>query len=109
MPADERSPSITRARRSRYSFCGRCVMTLDADTKQVAAVGLAYAISILECAPANWLRPGLLFDPHTLLEQLTDDQPNRAESRASAREEAAEGAHTGTSLSFRHELRKPRR
>jgi hypothetical protein len=43
-------------------------MKLDTETKQVAAVGLAYGISILERAPANWLRPALLFDLHTLLE-----------------------------------------
>jgi hypothetical protein len=59
-------------------------MTLDTDTKQVAAVGLAYAISILERAPANWLPPGLLFDLHTLLEQLTDDEPNPAPKVARA-------------------------
>jgi hypothetical protein len=53
-------------------------MTLDTDTKRVAAVGLAYGISILERTPANWLRPGLLFDLHSLLEQLTDDEPNPA-------------------------------
>jgi hypothetical protein len=46
-------------------------MTLDTEAKQVVAVGLAYAISLLERAPANWLRPALLFDLHTLLEKLT--------------------------------------
>jgi hypothetical protein len=53
-------------------------MTLDAHTKQVVAVGLAYAISLLERAPANWIRPGLLFDLHLLLEKLTDDEPEKA-------------------------------
>jgi hypothetical protein len=54
------------------------VMTLDHHGKQVVAVACSYAISILERAPANWLRPGLLFDLHTLLERLTDDEPNPA-------------------------------
>jgi hypothetical protein len=53
-------------------------MTLDAHTKQVVAVGLAYAISILERAPAHWIRPGLLFDLDLLLEKLTDDEPEKA-------------------------------
>jgi hypothetical protein len=53
-------------------------MTLDTHTKQVAAVGLAYAISLLERAPAHWIRPGLLFDLHTLLDELTDNEPNPA-------------------------------
>ena len=53
-------------------------MTLDTHTKQAVAVGLAYAISILERAPAHWIRPGLLFDLHSLLEKLTDDEPGPA-------------------------------
>jgi hypothetical protein len=53
-------------------------MTLDTHVKQVVAVGLAYAISILERAPAHWIRPGLLFDRHSLLEKLTDDEPDPA-------------------------------
>jgi hypothetical protein len=63
-------------------------MTLDTHGKQVVAVGLAYAISILERAPAHWIRPGLLFDLHTLLDQLTDDEPGPAlkAARAHARE-----------------------
>ena len=62
-------------------------MTLETNTKQVVAVGLAYAISILERAPAHWIRSGLLFDPHTLLDQLTNDEPGPAlkASRAHAR------------------------
>jgi hypothetical protein len=56
-------------------------MTLDTHTKQVVAVGLAYAICILERAPAHWIRPGLLFDLHSLLEKLTDDEPNPALKR----------------------------
>jgi hypothetical protein len=43
-------------------------VTLDEHGKQVVAVGLAYAIAFLERAPANWLRPALLFD----------DEPNAA-------------------------------
>jgi hypothetical protein len=50
-------------------------VTLDTHTKQVAAVGLAYAISLLERTPSHWLRPGLLFDLHTLLEKWTNDKP----------------------------------
>ena len=67
-------------------------MTLDAHTKQVVAVGLGSAISILERAPAHWIRPGLLFDLHTLLDQLTDDEPGptlkaaRAHARKLVRE-----------------------
>jgi len=53
-------------------------MTLDTHGKQVVAVGLAYAISILERAPAHWIRAGLLSDLHTLLDQLTDDEPGPA-------------------------------
>jgi hypothetical protein len=53
-------------------------VTLDFDSKQVAALGLAYAISLLERAPANWLRPALLYDIHCLLEKLTDDKPGPA-------------------------------
>jgi hypothetical protein len=59
-------------------------MTLDTHTKQVVAVGLAYAISILERAPAHWLRPGLLFDLLALLDQLTDDEPGPALKAARA-------------------------
>ena len=59
-------------------------MTLDTHGKQVVAVGLAYAISILERAPAHWIRPGLLFDLHTLLDQLTDDEPGPALKAARA-------------------------
>ena len=67
-------------------------MTLDTHRKQVVAVGLAYGISILERAPAHWIRPGLLFDLHTLLDQLTDDEPGptlkaaRAHARKLVRE-----------------------
>jgi hypothetical protein len=53
-------------------------MTLDTDTKQVAAVACSYAVALLERAPANWLRPALLYDLHTLLEKLTDDEPGPA-------------------------------
>jgi hypothetical protein len=53
-------------------------MTLDAHTTQVVAVGLGSAIIILERAPAHWIRPGLLFDLHLLLEKLTDDEPEKA-------------------------------
>jgi hypothetical protein len=53
-------------------------MTLDTDTKQVAVVGLAYGISILERAPPNWLRPALLYDLHILLKKLTNDEPGPA-------------------------------
>jgi hypothetical protein len=53
-------------------------MTLDHQGKQVAAVACAYAVALLERAPANWLRPALLFDLHTLLEKLTDDEPGPA-------------------------------
>jgi len=49
----------------------------------VVAVGIAYAISILERAPAHWIRPGL-FDLHTLLDQLTDDEPGPALKAARA-------------------------
>ena len=59
-------------------------MTLDTHGKQVVAVGLACAISILERAPAHWIRPGLLFDLHTLLDQLTDDEPGPALKAARA-------------------------
>jgi hypothetical protein len=59
-------------------------MTLDTETKQVAAVGLAYAISLLERTPPHWVRPCLLYDLHTLLEQLTDDEPNPAPKVARA-------------------------
>ena len=59
-------------------------MTLDTHGKQVVAVGLGYAISILERAPAHWIRPGLLFDLHTLLDQLTDDEPGPALKAARA-------------------------
>jgi hypothetical protein len=50
-------------------------VTLDTNAQQVAAVACSYAISILERAPAHWLRPGLLFDLHSLLDKLTDDEP----------------------------------
>jgi hypothetical protein len=53
-------------------------VTLDEHAQQVAAVGLAYAISLLERAPPHFIRPGLLFDLHTLLEKLTDDEPGPA-------------------------------
>jgi hypothetical protein len=53
-------------------------VTLDEHGKQVGAVGLAYAIALLERAPANWLRPALLFDLHMLLDELTNDEPNAA-------------------------------
>jgi hypothetical protein len=53
-------------------------MTLDQHSKQLAAVGLAYAIGFLERTPSHWLRPGLLFDLHLLLERLTDDEPEKA-------------------------------
>jgi hypothetical protein len=53
-------------------------MTLDTDTKQVAAVACSYAVALLERAPANWVRPGLLYDLHALLEQLTDDEQTPA-------------------------------
>jgi hypothetical protein len=53
-------------------------MTLDTHTKQVVAVGLAYGIALLERTPANWVRPCLLFDLHTLLDKLTDDEPGPA-------------------------------
>jgi hypothetical protein len=56
-------------------------MTLDTHTKQVVAVGLAYAICILERAPAHWIRPGLLFDLHSLLEKLTDTTSRTLRSR----------------------------
>jgi len=59
-------------------------MTLDTHGKQVVAVGLGYAISILERAPAHWIRPSLLFDLHTLLDQLTDDEPGPALKAARA-------------------------
>ena len=59
-------------------------MTLDAHTKEVAAVGLAYAISILERAPAQFIRPDLLLGLHTLLDQLTDDEPGPALKAARA-------------------------
>jgi hypothetical protein len=52
-------------------------MKLDTDTKQVAAVGLAYGISILERAPANWLRPTSFRLAH-LAETLTDDESGPA-------------------------------
>jgi hypothetical protein len=55
-------------------------MTLDTHTKQVVAVGLAYAIR----APAHWIRPGLLFDLHTLLDHLTNDEPGPALKAARA-------------------------
>ena len=42
-------------------------MTLDDHTKQVAAVGLAYAVG-----------PCFLHDLHCLLEQLTGDEPGPA-------------------------------
>jgi hypothetical protein len=48
-------------------------MTLD-HAKQVVAVGLAYAITILERAQAHWIRPGMLFDLHTLLDRLIGDE-----------------------------------
>ena len=62
-------------------------MTLDTNGKQVVAVGLAYAVALLERAPAHWIRPGLLFDLHTLPDQLTDDEPGPAlrAARAHAR------------------------
>lgn len=80
-------------------------MTLDTHTKQVAAVGLAYAIGFLERTPSHWLRPGLLFDLHTLLEKLTNDKPAPAlkVARTHAKKLIKE-----TSLSFRH-AEKPRR
>jgi len=53
-------------------------VTLDADTKQVAEVGIAYAVALLERAPPRFIRPGLLYDLHTLLEKLTDDEPGPA-------------------------------
>jgi hypothetical protein len=53
-------------------------MTFDEHMRQVTAVGIAYAISLLERAPAHWIRPGLLFDLHTLLDELTDNEPNAA-------------------------------
>jgi hypothetical protein len=53
-------------------------MTLNAHIKRVVAVGLAYAIIILERAPAHWISPGLLFDLLTLLDELTDNEPNAA-------------------------------
>jgi hypothetical protein len=59
-------------------------MTIDAHTKQVVAVGLAYAISILERAPTHWISAGLLFDLHTLLDESTDNEPNAALKRARA-------------------------
>jgi hypothetical protein len=59
-------------------------VTLDEHGKQVGAVGLAYAIALLERAPANWLRPALLFDLHMLLDELTNDEPNAAVNVARA-------------------------
>jgi len=53
-------------------------VTLDTNAQQVVAVACSYAISILERAPANWLRPALLYDLHCLLEKLTDDEPGPA-------------------------------
>jgi hypothetical protein len=74
-------------------------MTLDAHTKQVVAVGLAYAISLLERAPPHFIRAGLLFDLHLLLEKLTDDEPGpalkvaRNHARKLVKETASEELH----------------
>ena len=52
-------------------------MTLDTDTKQVAAVACSYAVALLERAPANWLRPTSFRLAH-LAETLTDDESGPA-------------------------------
>jgi hypothetical protein len=53
-------------------------MTLDAHQSQAAAVGWAYAIAFLERMPSHWIRPGLLYDLHAMLERFTDDKPGPA-------------------------------
>jgi hypothetical protein len=51
----------------------RCGSRDRAGDRQVVAIALAHAISLLERAPAHWIRPGLLFELHALLEQLARD------------------------------------
>jgi len=70
-----RGVSTSDPKAIRRAFDPGAGMTLDADTKQVVAVGLAYAIGLLERAPPHFIRPGLLYDLHSLLEKLTDDEP----------------------------------
>jgi hypothetical protein len=50
-------------------------VTLDTHQRQVAAVALAYAVSFIERVPPHWIRPGLLYDLHCMLEKFTDDKP----------------------------------
>jgi hypothetical protein len=52
-------------------------MTLDAHQSQAAAVGWAYAIAFLERMPSHWIRPGLLYDLHAMLEARTTNRDQR--------------------------------